>query len=170
MPPLRFKWVNTETGEEYQNNDVSLHFKPLNSIGEPIPGFSGKLLSKVPQWLSKVITENVSKPCQSTGLTDANGNEVFERDMIVYNYPAHATHPDRWPGGQNFFQISYSEGGFRFSNCMLTILAKPTFDNDQNHVSQAVLKKSVVIGNAWMSYKELKSMAEAVSNEGVKRE
>jgi hypothetical protein len=74
--------VNTQTGEEYQNDDVSLHFEPLNSIDEPIPGFSGKLLSEVPQWLSKVITENVSKPCLSTGLKDSQGKEVFFGDVL----------------------------------------------------------------------------------------
>lgn len=84
MSPIKIKWVNTETGEEYQNDAVSLHFKPLNSIGEPIPGFSGKLLSEVPQWLSKVITENVSKPCQFTGLTDIHKNELFFDDAVSY--------------------------------------------------------------------------------------
>lgn len=169
MTPKRFKAVCTETGREF--GAAGLYYSGVeydkwdNPVGQT--------------WAIDFEDENddptetdVSKVelCQSTGLTDSRGQEVYEGDVLVYNYPAHATHPDRWPGGQNFFQISYSEGGFRFSNCMLTSLAKPTFDNDQNHVSQAVLKKSVVIGNAWMSYKELKSMAEAVSNEGVKRE
>ena len=144
MLPIKIKWVNTETGEEYQNDDVSLHFKPLNSIGEPIPGFSGKMLSAVPQWLSKVITENVSKPCQFTGLHDSKGKEVFFGDAVIVACTC-------CKSTEIYFVV------FKDTQIMLET---PDLSRCMGKIH---LSRMTLIGNRWEPIETLKQTAEEVS-------
>jgi len=157
MTVKRFKWVNTQTGEEHQDNSISMSFDVLNSIGEPIPGF--RTFKSVPEWLSKVVTENVAKPCQSTGLTDDAGVEIFYGDILcdrgddvqsLWEVVSHRAQPYGFlfPDTTSKFEL-YGMLKERKSNPLYMLHGDMTF---------------YVIGNRWQPAEELKARAEAVSN------
>lgn len=78
MPPLRFKAVCTETGREF--NSFGLHTQRLPNH-DGINFIDGYHLI-VSIGACKFDAPNIEL-CQSTGLYDANGHEVFFGDVVT---------------------------------------------------------------------------------------
>lgn len=144
MPPLRFKAVCTETGREF--GAAGLYYSGVeydkwdNPVGQT--------------WAIDFEDENddptetdVSKVelCQSTGLTDSRGQEVFFDDILV----------DPSQHMQSFVVM--------FDADMVCAKLKTT-PNSAWVQPMMDVKNMFVIGNKWMPQAELQARAEAVSN------
>lgn len=82
MIPLRFKAVCTETGREFGVNDLLCN-GPMKDkcdfVIEPIIGLEYSI-----EFEGVHESKNIEL-CQSTGLHDANGQEVFFGDAVILN-------------------------------------------------------------------------------------
>lgn len=134
-PPLRFKAVNTENGSvldpEFLTEMMFHHFDHMSFWWEP-----GKYLDH-PLDDEKIIL------CQSTGLHDARGAEIFCGDVLM-------------GGHQDVFFVAEFEAGcfvFNFDDTVNGVLGKRLSDANGN---------LTVIGNRWQSREVLEQKAEEV--------
>lgn len=155
MPPPRFKAVCTETGREYHLPDLYLSYTP--SIG----GKGGLCWGLFHEEIDGFKFEAMPEVCQSTGLTDSRGVEVFEGDIILVYFP-------KTDEGY-FYSVFFDRGGFKLEGFYFPDQEKP---GGQRHwLGVEVLLDAIeggatlcFVGNRWMPAAELKARAEAVSN------
>lgn len=143
MPPLRFKAVCTETGREYHLPDLYLSYTP--SIG----GKGGLCWGLFHEEIDGFKFEAMPEVCQSTGLTDSRGVEVFEGDVLC-------------DLDGSLFAVIWSEKKAAWA---IEYLSEDWEKSCQPLLSDALtINQEQVIGNKWQPAAELKARAEAVSN------
>lgn len=150
MAPKRFKAVCTETGREFGVFDLtrSVVSMPISRDGKA-KWFSWDQIT-VYEDIEDFISKYNPELCQSTGLTDSRGQEVYEGDVTFS------------PSGFGYqMVVSFFDGAF-----MVTPHRDWAFEKDlpPDYLSKHI-KDHVVIGNRWMPQAELQARAEAVSNE-----
>lgn len=150
MPPPIFKAVCTETGREYHLPDLDLAYTP--SIG----GKGGLCWGLFHEEIDGFKFEAMPEVCQSTGLTDSRGVEVFEGDVLACK--CHADIAVVWVQGSEP-EDPVAAWGWKY--------AHPDFDHVEYHNTfqrSGICLGRSVIGNKWMPAAELRARAEAVSN------
>jgi hypothetical protein len=153
MPPLRFKAVCTETGREFGVDDLTVSGM-MNFIDHPLGLYWSVLIANTH------THTNEPKLCQSTGLHDSQGKEVFEGDIILVYFP-------KTDEGY-FYSVFFDRGGFKLEGFYFPDQEKP---GGQRHwLGVEVLLDAIeggatlcFVGNRWMPAEELKARAEAVS-------
>ena len=156
MPPPRFKAVCTETGRE---------FRPFGLYVQRLPNHDGIDFIEGRYSIVSIGACNFDSPsieiCQSTGLTDSRGVEVFEGDIILVYFP-------KTDEGY-FYSVFFDRGGFKLEGFYFPDQEKP---GGQRHwLGVEVLLDAIeggatlcFVGNRWQPAAELKARAEAVSN------
>lgn len=133
MVPKRFKAVCTETGKPFR---LDQNFKTHENF-------------------YKISLNPLSNQaiCQSTGLTDSRGQEVYEGDVLfmIVDDDLMLFCVER-SGSNTCIELCPMDGDYRF----IEPIDNYVEDNSIDHV---------VIGNRWMPQAELQARAEAVSNE-----
>ncbi len=129
MTPKRFKAVCTETGKVLSEQNCKAFKHYGHFYFEPLSG---------------------QEICQSTGLTDARGQEVYEGDVLL---------DDK---GQ-YFTVFWLDGCFYLRNG--GYIAEEISSGHQIGRIGYGLKKLIVIGNRWQPAAELQARAEAVSKQ-----
>ncbi len=156
MAPKRFKAVCTETGREF--GAAGLYYSGVeydkwdNPVGQTWSiNFEDENEDPTETDVSKV------ELCQSTGLTDSRGAEVFEGDVLACK--CHADIAVVWVQGSEP-EDPVAAWGWKY--------AHPDFDHVEYHNTfqrSGICLGRSVIGNKWMPAAELRARAEAVSNE-----
>lgn len=132
MPPLRFKAVCTETGEDFGADNLApeaMYFKHGNVVQRFWLEFLGD-----------ADTEPKIQLCQSTGLTDAKGKEVFFGDVLTT------------PSGSVLFSVEFFRDqvlGQNLDNKVLSNLSD--------------IELLTVIGNRWEPIERLRERAKALA-------
>ena len=139
MTPKRFKAVCTETGREFGADDLVCGGYVRDDLYKPIGLYWSVEFEGLHQ--NTKIAEEV-KLCQSTGLTDAKGQEVFFDDVLCLD-------------GQ-IFTVDFDPHMF----CAKIRALPPAFWI----LPMLDCGRLTVIGNRWQPAAELKARAEAVSN------
>lgn len=137
-PPLRFKAVNTETGEEWLTDKIVLSLS-----GELLPVIGGDTIQEPEDhadWLSEVVIT------QSTGLHDRNGVEIFGGDCL------------KQLGEDDFLTLVWCPVDLEFV-CESEL-------GSIRYINSTTSKESfTVIGNRWMPREELEKRAREVTDE-----
>lgn len=153
MPPPRFKAVCTETGRE--SKPFGLTERVRGAFRDPDICIFMSDEFEMPR------TDKDHELCQSTGLTDSRGVEVFEGDIILVYFP-------KTDEGY-FYSVFFDRGGFKLEGFYFPDQEKP---GGQRHwLGVEVLLDAIeggatlcFVGNRRMPAEELKARAEAVSN------
>lgn len=133
--PLRFKAVCTEMGKEYHLPDLYLAFTPTQPKG------SGMCFGLFHEEIDGFLFKKMPEICQSTGLHDIRGQEVFFGDVLI--------------------NVGHDTGLWEM--CFHDLSAAFYLHNseaDENDTSFKV-RDMIIIGNRWMPADELKRRAEA---------
>jgi len=77
-PPLKFKAVNTETGEEYGINCVSYSGLHTFTVENRHHEYS--------IWFEEYMNPEKTVLCQSTGLHDSKGQEIYFGNVVAWPY------------------------------------------------------------------------------------
>lgn len=133
MTSKRFKAVCTETGRE--SKPFGLSQKVRSNFRDPDVCVLMSDEFEMPR------TDKDHAICQSTGLTDSRGQEVYEGDVLTT------------PSGSVVFSIEFFRDQFLGQNLDNKILSE-----------LSDIELLTVVGNKWMPQAELQARAEAVSN------
>lgn len=136
MTPKRFKAVCTETGNVL-----------------PIPAFLPEEIHGSPDGVFEYILPTNVEYCQSTGLHDSRGAEVFEGDVIAVNDS----------GKIELFYVAYIIDKDKSSSACYSLIPLGQ-EYDGWSYALYIVCSCPIIGNRWQPAKELKARAEAVSN------
>jgi len=148
MPPPRFKAVSVQTGRE--SKPFGLTERVRGAFRDPDICIFMSDEFEMPR------TDKDHELCQSTGLTDSRGVEVFEGDVLACK--CHADIAVVWVQGSEP-EDPVAAWGWKY--------AHPDFDHVEYHNTfqrSGICLGRSVIGNKWMPAAELRARAEAVSN------
>lgn len=156
MTSKRFKAVCTETGREFGTDDLVCGGYVRDDLYKPI----GLYWSVEFQDKNQAAIDSIL--CQSTGLTDAKGQEVYEGDIILVYFP-------RTDFGY-VYSVFFDRGGFKLEGFYFPGQERP---GGQRHwLGIEVLLDAIengaklhCVGNRWMPAAELQARAEAVSKQ-----
>lgn len=156
MPPPRFKAVCTETGREFGIDDLLCNGLMKDKCDLVIEPYAG--LEYAIEFEGAHEAKNIEL-CQSTGLTDDAGKEIFYGDILcdmgddvqsLWEVVSHRAQPYGFlfPDTTSKFEL-YGMLRERKSNPLYMLHGDMTF---------------YVCGNRWQSAEERNARAEAVSN------
>lgn len=156
--PLRFKAVCTETGREFYPDDQGLDEK---NIDPWLERKTKNLYSwAVQAWIPVKHTKLTL--CQSTGLKDSQGKEVFFGDVLLIYFPETDT--------GYFYSVYFERAGFKLEGFYLPEQVRP--QGQRHWLSVELLldfiedgKKVFVVGNKWEPIETLKQRAEELTYE-----
>jgi len=152
--PLRFKAVCTETGAEYHLPDLYMAYTPMMPKG-------GMCFGLFHEEIDGFRFQGTPEICQSTGLKDSQGKEVFFGDVLLIYFPETDT--------GYFYSVYFERAGFKLEGFYLPEQVRP--QGQRHWLSVELLldfiedgKKVFVLGNRWEPIETLKQRAEALGN------
>ena len=156
-PPLRFKAVCTKTGREFGVDDLLCNGPMKDKCDFVIDPPIG--LEYAIEFEGAHEAKNV-EICQSTGLKDSQGKEVFFGDVLLIYFPETDT--------GYFYSVYFERAGFKLEGFYLPEQVRP--QGQRHWLSVELLldfiedgKKVFVLGNRWEPIETLKRRAEAAN-------